>query len=271
MKLRYPVRSPIRSAISGVHDRRHESRTLAQIIQGISSPDAYYDAGVIGSLWKDVAGTVPVTMNGDLVARMDDLSGTVHVMQATEALRPVYDDTWGGRLLFSGAQSLSSTVNFDPLGSTRINMIAGVRKLSDSAIGYAMALMTTTSLTQSGMAFLRAPGNIADNLLFLARGGGAQATATAASIAAPATAVMSGFSDIATPVTRIRVNGTQRAESTATLGTGTFMPHLVHIGARGGTVDFFSGYFQSGILIGGALADANRNAIESILRSRIGV
>lgn len=269
MKLRYPVRSPIRSAISGVHERRHGSRTLAQIIQALTGP-AYYDASVIGSLWKDVAGTDPVTTTGDLVARMDDLSGVAHVLQATEALRPSYDSTLGGRLVFSGAQCLSSAVNFDPAGSTTINLIAAARKLSDAAAGYVLALMTTSSLSQDGTAQLAAPPTAAlGQIRFIARG--TAAVTRSATVAAPVSSVVAGFADIAAPVTRIRMNGAPAQIDIATsLGTGTFMPHLIHIGGRTSTTDLFNGHFHAGIVVP-TITDADRNAIEAILMARIGV
>lgn len=254
---------PLRDAAARAYDP-------AWLIAAAAAPAALYDAGRIETLWQDTAGTVPVVASGDLVARMDDLNGAVHVLQSDPAKCPTYDATLGGRLVFSGAQCLSSTVNFDPAGSTSIHMIAGMRKLSDAAIGYALTLMTTTNLAQSGIAQLRAPGSIAASVMFLGRGT-AQSPATATEVAAPTSVVVSGFSNIATPVTRIRVNGTQRAESTATLGTGTFMPHLVHIGARGGTLDFFNGHFHAGAIVAGAVPDAHRNAFEAWLMARAGV
>lgn len=51
----------------------------------------WYDPSDLSTLWKDVAGTVPVTTNGDLVARMDDKSGNGnHLIMSTSSKRPAY-------------------------------------------------------------------------------------------------------------------------------------------------------------------------------------
>lgn len=62
---------------------------------------AYYDATDISTLWKDTAGTDPVTTAGDLVARIDDLSGNGHhLLQATSGSRGAYAS--GGGITMDG-------------------------------------------------------------------------------------------------------------------------------------------------------------------------
>ena len=52
-----------------------------------------YDSQTISTLWQDVAGTIPVTADGQLVARIDDRSGNGrHLTQATAANRLKYRD-----------------------------------------------------------------------------------------------------------------------------------------------------------------------------------
>lgn len=51
-----------------------------------------YKVGEPGTLWQDTAGTVPVTGDGQSVARRDDLSGNGnHQVQATSGNRPTYN------------------------------------------------------------------------------------------------------------------------------------------------------------------------------------
>jgi hypothetical protein len=66
------------------------------------SPAAWYDPSDLTTLWKDTAGTVPVTADGDIVLRMDDKSGNGRNM--TVAVNgPVYKDQSGLKyLLFDG-------------------------------------------------------------------------------------------------------------------------------------------------------------------------
>lgn len=65
---------------------------------GLSSPADLFAGGIDGAwwevtpghVWKDTAGTIPATADGDLVARIDDRSGNGHhLLQATAVNRPV--------------------------------------------------------------------------------------------------------------------------------------------------------------------------------------
>jgi hypothetical protein len=62
-----------------------------------------FDPSDISTLWKDTAGTTPVTADGDLVARMNDKSGNgFHVIQATSGARPIYRAGTGGKHYLEG-------------------------------------------------------------------------------------------------------------------------------------------------------------------------
>lgn len=57
---------------------------------------AWYDPSDINTLFKDVAGTTPVTADGDAVARVNDKSGNGHnLLQSSAALRPLYRTAGG--------------------------------------------------------------------------------------------------------------------------------------------------------------------------------
>lgn len=61
---------------------------------------AWYDPRDMSTLWQDTAGTVPVTADGQTVARMDDKSGLGrHMTQATAGSRPTFRDSGGVRWL----------------------------------------------------------------------------------------------------------------------------------------------------------------------------
>lgn len=52
---------------------------------------AWYDVSDISTLFKDTAGTQPVTKDGDVVALMRDKSGNSnHMLQSTSSSRPIY-------------------------------------------------------------------------------------------------------------------------------------------------------------------------------------
>lgn len=83
------------------------------------SPDAWYDPSDLSTLWKDTAGTTPVTTDGDAVARVDDKSGNgYHLLQGTAGNRPLYKTSGGLHWLeFDGVDDWLG-VNFSLSGTT---------------------------------------------------------------------------------------------------------------------------------------------------------
>lgn len=77
--------------------------TPASLFSGTAG--GFWDISDINTLWKDTAGTTPVTADGDQVARVDDKSGNGnHLLQATSAFRPLYKVSGGLKyLLFDGS------------------------------------------------------------------------------------------------------------------------------------------------------------------------
>lgn len=88
---------------------------------------AWYDPSDLSTLWKDTAGTIPVTSDGDLVARIDDKSGNEnHLTQPTSGMRPLYktngtlhwllfdgtdDALWGSGFVCTGTDSFSGVIS----------------------------------------------------------------------------------------------------------------------------------------------------------------
>ena len=59
-------------------------------------PIALWNPANVASLWKDTAGTIPVTADGDAVARIDDLSGNGNnLLQSTASSRPLWRSSGG--------------------------------------------------------------------------------------------------------------------------------------------------------------------------------
>ena len=79
-----------------------------------SQTGAWYDPSDLATLWKDTAGTDPVTADGDAVARIDDKSGNGnHLTQATAAARPLYKTAGGLHWLdFDGTDDRLATGAF---------------------------------------------------------------------------------------------------------------------------------------------------------------
>lgn len=94
-EIRRPLTAPLTRAITEAGVGSLRSAVLG-LFPGASG-GAVWDTTVRSSLWQDLAGTVPVTTPGDLVRRIDDLSGNGrHLTQITDASRGVYQvDAFG--------------------------------------------------------------------------------------------------------------------------------------------------------------------------------
>lgn len=73
----------------------------------------YYDPSDLSTLWQDSSGTIPVTTDGQAVARIDDKSGNgLHLTQGAVAERPLYKtngtEHW---LQFDGVDDYLDTTN----------------------------------------------------------------------------------------------------------------------------------------------------------------
>lgn len=79
------------------------------------TPTAWYDPSDLSTLWKDTAGTTPVTADGDAVARIDDKSGNGrHLTQSTAGSRPLYKTSGGiSWLQFDGVDDYLSCADND--------------------------------------------------------------------------------------------------------------------------------------------------------------
>jgi hypothetical protein len=130
-----------------------------------SEVGVWYDPSDFDTMWKDTAGTTPVTAVDDLVARIDDKSGNgFHATQATEANRPVLKQDSNGNyyLLFDGTNDGMVTASIDFTAMDKMSVFAGVRKLSDAATALALEL-SSNSQVAVGSFGLWAPVSIAEN------------------------------------------------------------------------------------------------------------
>jgi hypothetical protein len=73
---------------------------------------AYYDPSDISTLWKDAAGTSPVTADGDQVIRIDDKSGNGHHLISTFAQEPVYHTGSGKPYVEFGGSDFADCASF---------------------------------------------------------------------------------------------------------------------------------------------------------------
>jgi hypothetical protein len=144
-------------------------------------------------------------------------------------------------LSFDGIDDFMITPTITP-GTDKVQVFAGVRKLSDATTG--MVIEASTALSSNlGAFFLAAPNGAASNYSFVSKGSiptfGSDGLANG--FAAPTTNVVTGLGDISGNSVIIRVNATQRAIATTVQGTGNYLAYPLYIGRRGGATLPFNG------------------------------
>jgi hypothetical protein len=151
-----------------------------------------------------------------------------------------------GYLSFDGIDDFMVTPTITP-GIDKVQVFAGVRKLSDPA-GYASLVeLSANASTSSGAFVFFAPGPFGPTVntyVFRSRGT-VSAGAGAEAFPAPTTNILAGFGDVAGDSSTLRVDGTQVAQSTDDLGTGNYLAYPMYIGRRGGTLIPFNGQLYS--------------------------
>lgn len=232
----------------------------------------WYDPSDLSTLFQDSAGTIPVTAAGQPVGRMNDKSGNAnHATQVTAASRPILRNSgalWW--LEFDGVDDFLVTGNINFTARDEISVFAGLRKLSDAAVGL-VAELSVNANANNGSFILTAPNNAGGpNILFASRGT-AIVSAMANPVTAPGTVVATGQADISTPLVSTRINGTLRSSSATSQGTGNYGTFPLYIGRRGGTTLPFWGNLY-GLIVRGLTSTAGTvTSVEAYMAQKSGV
>ena len=234
----------------------------------------WYDPSDFSTMFKDTAGTDPVTAAGDAVALIRDKSGRGnHASQSTLASRPLLQQDGTGRwfLLFDGSNDslVTSSINFS--ATNKVTAISGVRKLSDAADGVFLSF-GNTSLNSGSFEFGAPAFGTVVKFQFVSRGTGVTAApfTTSATYNAPFTGVVTGIADIAAPSATLRINRTQVSQVTTTQGSGQYGTYPLYIGRRDATTQPFNGRIYSMIVCGALLATATLNETELFVNAATG-
>ena len=159
-----------------------------------------------------------------------------------------YDVTEVGKkslpyIAYNGVNTAYQTPVLPAPGVDKVQVFAGLRKLSDAATGIPIEL-SASSATNNSSFHLAAP-DVSLTYGWFSRGTTRIQAQTPASFAAPITNTVTGIGDISGDNATIRVNGTQVAQSTADQGSGNYNPsgtYPLYYGARAGTSAFFNGH-----------------------------
>jgi hypothetical protein len=155
-------------------------------------------------------------------------------------------------LSFDGIDDSMVTPTITP-GVDKVQVFAGVRKLSDAARGTIVEHSATID-SNNGAFHLTAPNAASATFGFESKG--TTLTDAVASATAPITSVLTGLGDIAGDTATIRVTGAQQDQDTGDQGTGNYLAYPLYIGRRGGTTLQLNGQIFSLIVRFGANLNA---------------
>jgi len=172
-------------------------------------------------------------------------------------------------LAFSTDDSFG-TGSIDFTATDKMFVCAGVTKLSD-ANSAMVAELSANAVLNAGAFNLQAPATGATAEYRYLAGGTTSRSATATTYAAPITNVVTGLNDIVGDVLRIRVNGTQIAESLLDQGTGNFGNYALFIGRRNNSNLPLEGRIYQMVVCGKALSASELASTESFVATKTGV
>jgi len=169
---------------------------------------------------------------------------------------------------YDGTDDFLVTGTITP-GIDKAQVFAGVRKLSDAALG---VLAETSATGGVGSVSVLAPRTSTTSYGYASRGSlTAEANTTTGAFPAPITNVLTGIGDIAADTAILRVNGVQVGTSAADQGTGNYLAYPLYVGRRGGTSLPFNGRLYQLLVRFGANLDASTiAATETFVNSRTG-
>lgn len=270
------IRSVIVPASSVASDGWAQSldAQFAAFMAALTGPRVLFDVSRASSRLQDVAGSTLVTADGQPIGRLNDASGAGNdIAQPVAASMPLYRTDgvlhWAE---FDGSNdSWKSLANLDMSATNKVTVIAGVRKLSDANGGAPVVEFSANYSANAGTFALFAPVSVTPSIGFLA-GGTTRVVAQATSgYAAPVSLVLSGISDIAAPLVRIRANGAAVIGSASSQGTGNLGAYPLFIGRRNDASLPFNGRLYGLLIIGRLLTTDELSLCERWMASKTGV
>ncbi len=216
------------------------------------------DPSVIGTLFTDTAGTVPVTAPGDLVACVrDPFTNAIVATQAASANRPIYQVDAGGKAYLQMSDGVTNrwlvtpSLTFSTSGFNRMLTIFAVQQ--DQRPG------TNSHLQEwaSGNGRMRWLVPQAGNTHSVDSRGTAQALASVAFpvVTLPVKMLLGAYATIPNDNVVFRRDKAQVGQNTADQGTGSYANGLVYIGANTTGTAPFIGRLYSYIMAANGTTD----------------
>lgn len=226
----------------------------------------WYDPSDFSTMFQDSAGTTPVTAVEQPVGLIRDKSGRGnHASQSADISRPVLKQDANGMyyLLFDGSNDSLSTGTINPGSVDKAQVFAGIRKLSNAAVG---VLVSTYTGASNGEFEITAPRNTTGDYGALLRGT-ANSQINTPIYAAPDTSVLTAIFNVAgataTDESQLRRNAslpTQTVTIAGPAGDANFKSGVVYIGRRGGSSLPYNGHLYGLIARFGSTLSASQIA-----------
>lgn len=227
---------------------------------------AWYDPSDLSTLFQNSDGTTAVSV-GDPVGYMADKSGNGnHAIQATSTKRPTLQQDGSLYYLDFGGDDGLATSAIDFTGGDQLTVCAGARKDTDTTM--VVGELSANVGTNNG-AFRLA--SLSNTWRYGAKGTSI-VNVNATPYGAGATSVITGLSDISTPVATIRVDGVQKATSSTSQGTGNLGNYPLNIGARSNASSLFLDGRIYGFVIRDVLSSgSDLTNLEAYMAAKTGV
>lgn len=230
---------------------------------------AWFDPSDITTLFKDTAGTVPVTADGDHVLCMKDKSGNnFHVIQNNGAgFEPIYR-TGGGKpyLELTGASSqwLFTSGNVQVVNASDGSHSAGAAVIFTNNTG-TQKVLDSDAATRVAQ-FLRNSAGTSETLAFTS--GASVLGDTGPAITAGAATTLIEVTD-ATIADEIFVNNVGNGATSHGAGTLQNAAYQIGIGAGVAGSNPMTGKFYGGVIYRGALSSGDRASLHTYLAGKM--
>lgn len=246
----------------------HNLKTVVELLFSSSEKGFAYDFGNLNTMFKDVAGTIPVTSVGDQIACVLDLSGHgKHLIQSDSSKRPLLKYNATSRKYyadFSSNKTMESTANIDLSSLTVFEIFAAIKKTSVTTDVVAIE-MSTNYNSNSGAMILAFAAN--GDSSFASRGVGSYpAGYNLSSIPAANGGAYSIAVDLAqsTKVQRFKLNKSMVSVTHYLENSNqSLQSYKLYVGSRAGTSIFSNAHFYSMVFVGRALTSPELSLIEN--------
>lgn len=235
----------------------------------------WYDPNALGSMYQDLAMTIPAAEDQPVAVQLDLSGFGNHRHQPTAINRPYLRKSASGYYYLepNGSSSWMQTINsVDCSSSDKMTAFAGVVKTT-TALGQMIFELSSSQISNPGTAQLRA--NLSSNAEYIF---GSRGTASSAAIAitpntypANEKQVITTVGDISGNLSRILVGNPIAATSTNNQGAGNYGNYPFFFFSRGGTSLFSSAHSYAELIVGGLVEDSQARQMRSWVAQRMGV